>query len=123
MTAAADLPPKRPGVCSICDTPIRDVLAAGLDGNARSWGPRLPGTRIVTMAHRDGTLSDHSLCATCTVTPDALPRLWARVLLAHAAQVPRCAPPYNDLSHPIHTQYAENVPLAVLDYGDPVPEP
>lgn len=109
MSAQAHLTPKLPGVCSVCDTPVRDVLAVDSSQQPCRWGARYPGTRIVTMAHLDGSTSDHSLCPTCEVLPDVLPKLWARAVLAYHEASP---------GHPDGPRFGRNVPVAVLSYTE-----
>lgn len=98
--------------CCICDAPSREVLLTS-QGRPVRWGKRLPGFRVATLCHVDGSISDHTLCGGCEIRPEDVPVIWERACLLYAA----------DCSEKLFTshhvdRYCMNYVMGVIDVRD-----
>ena len=77
---------KKVGCCSLCDKPIMDVIQTWtkgpLAGEVRQFGKFLPDVRRTTLVLVSGAHIDFSFCAICKATPENLPLIWQKMLLA-----------------------------------------
>lgn len=74
------------GCCTVCNEPIFGVAARHTEGpykgEIKQMGSSLPGARRLTMVRISGNTSYLSLCKDCEVTPENLPMLAKKEVVA-----------------------------------------
>lgn len=70
---------KLSGCCTVCDQPIFEVVARHADGpyqgEIKTVGLPIPGSRRVHIVRASGRQSYWSLCESCTIAPSDFPEL------------------------------------------------
>jgi len=105
------LKPKVPGACALCDKPCREVVR--LDPRTRrvlQWGRRDPSARYLRLQHRDGSFSEHTICAACDPKPADLPVLWKRAGLLYMEE---CSG--RQMTDGTAERFVRNLPLGILE--------
>jgi len=87
----SEVSPKRAGFCSQCDTEIVTVkqewTTEDKQGEPRVFGEINPGTKRTTMVLLSGANMDWSFCGRCELTPQAIPKIWRRMLTAAVVEI------------------------------------
>lgn len=110
---AAAVKPKVAHACCCCDCLLREPIQTDRQGRHVRW-KRRKGARLAVLKHLDGSISEHSLCGRCELSPGQLPELWERACLLY---IETC--PGKQILDGVAEKYVRNIPIGIVEVRVP----
>ena len=87
----SEVAPSRYGFCSKCDEAIVEVKREWSDedkeGEPREFAAVMKGVKRTTLVLLSGSNMDWNFCRRCTLTPQDIPGVWKRMLMAGVVEI------------------------------------